>query len=80
MKVLSAARGEPMTTAQSTEGRDEMKRPLPPGVTRHPRLADASVDKLLSVAGILSLKGPAPSYKFMDEPREEGDPSADART
>ncbi len=33
----------------------------------HPRAADASLETLRRLAGIIRLKGPAPSHKFLEE-------------
>lgn len=38
-----------------------------PGVVYHPRSPSASLEELDRLAGIITLTGPVPSWKFMDD-------------
>src|SRR5262249_51299512 len=38
-----------------------------PHIERHPKSPDANPEKLRSLAGIIALKGPVPSTRFLDE-------------
>ena len=41
--------------------------------TYHPKSPDASLERLRQLAGIIELKGPVPSHKFLEDDEDDED-------
>ena len=51
-----------------------------PAIRHHPRRADASPERLREVLGSISLTGPVPSWRFLDDDEEDEEPREQDRS